>query len=62
MTIMLDSEVKNYKARIYGIIDAIGTLGGTYGIVFWTIMLFYIKATAIKKMNFELMKNSTAML
>ena len=41
MTIMLDSEVKNYKARIYGIIDAIGTLGGTYGIVFWTIMLFY---------------------
>ena len=38
---MLDSEVKVYQARIYGIIDAIGTLGGAFEIVFWVIMLFY---------------------
>ena len=38
---MLDSEMKNYKASVYGIIDAIGTLGGTFEIVLWIIMLFY---------------------
>ena len=38
---MLDSEVKDYKARVYGVIDALGTLGGIFEIVFWTIMLFY---------------------
>ena len=38
---MLDSEIKDYKARAYGIIDAIGTLGGTFEIAFWTIMLLY---------------------
>ena len=41
MYITLDSEIKNYKARVYGIIDAIGTLGGAFEIIFWIIMLFY---------------------
>ena len=34
MYITLDSEIKNYKARVYGIIDAIGTLGGAFEIIF----------------------------
>ena len=33
--IMLDSEVKHYESRVYGVIDAIGTLGGIFEITFW---------------------------
>ena len=38
---MIDPEVKDYKSRVYGIVDAIGTLGDTYEIIFWIVMLFY---------------------
>ena len=40
-TLKLDSEVKNYKGRVYGIIDAIGTLGGAFEIILWIIILLY---------------------
>ena len=33
--------MKDYKARVYGIIDAIGTLGGAFEIVSWIILLLY---------------------
>ena len=39
--IILDSEEKHHSAKIYGIIDAIGTLGGVHEIVLWCIMLIY---------------------
>ena len=39
--ITLDSEEKHHSAKIYGIIDAIGTLGGVHEIVLWCIMLIY---------------------
>ena len=38
---MLDSKVKHYKSITYGVIDAIGTLGGVFEILFWALMLFY---------------------
>ena len=37
----LDSKVKHYKSITYGIIDAIGTLGGVFEILFWVLMLLY---------------------
>ena len=39
--LMLDSKVKHYKSITYGIIDAIGTLGGVFEILLWVLMLFY---------------------
>ena len=39
--IMLDSEEKLHSAKIYGFIDAIGTLGGVHEIVLWCILLIY---------------------
>ena len=39
--IILDSEEKHHSAKVYGIIDAIGTLGGVHDIVLWCIMLIY---------------------
>ena len=39
--IMLGTEEKHFSAKIYGVIDAIGTLGGVHEIVLWCIMLFY---------------------
>ena len=39
--IMLDSEEKHHSAKIYGFIDAIGTLGGVHEILLWCIMLIY---------------------
>ena len=41
LTLMLDSGIKHYSSKVYGIIDAIGTLGGVFEIIFWAIMLFY---------------------
>ena len=41
LTITLDAEVKDYKSRVYGIIDAIGTLGGAFGIISWIVLLLY---------------------
>ena len=41
LTLMIDPEVKDHKSRVYGIVDAIGTLGGAYEIIFWIVMLFY---------------------
>ena len=38
---MLDSEEKLHSAKIYGFIDAIGTLGGVHEIVLWCILLIY---------------------
>ena len=35
----LDSKVKHYKSITYGIIDAIGTLGGVFEILLWVLML-----------------------
>ena len=37
----LDSKVRHYKSITYGIIDAIGTLGGVFEILLWVLMLFY---------------------
>ena len=39
--ITLDPEEKHHLAKIYGVIDAIGTLGGVHEIVLWCIMLMY---------------------
>ena len=39
--IMLDSEEKLYSAKVYGVIDAIGTLGGVHDIVLWCILFLY---------------------
>ena len=39
--IRLDSEAKHYVSSTYGIIDAIGTLGGVFEILYWFMMLFY---------------------
>ena len=39
--VRLDSEEKHHSAKVYGIIDAIGTLGGVHDIVLWCIMLIY---------------------
>ena len=41
LTLMIDPEVKDYKSRVYGIVDAIGTLGGAYEIILWIVMLFF---------------------
>ena len=41
LSILLDTEMKNYKARVYGIIDAIGTLGGVFEIISWIVLLLY---------------------
>ena len=41
LSILLDTEMKNYKARVYGIIDAIGTLGGAFEIISWIVLLLY---------------------
>ena len=38
---MLDSEVKHFEGRVYGIIDAIGTIGGVFETTFWFMMLTY---------------------
>ena len=39
--ITLDAEVKDYKSRVYGFIDAIGTLGGAFEIISWIVLLLY---------------------
>ena len=39
--IMLGPEEKHYSAKVYGVIDAIGTLGGVHEIVLWCVMLIY---------------------
>ena len=39
--VMLDAKVTHYKSTTYGIIDAIGTLGGVFEILFWVLMLLY---------------------
>ena len=39
--VRLDSKVKHYKSIAYGIIDAIGTLGGVFEILYWILMLFF---------------------
>ena len=39
--IRLDSGAKHYVSSTYGIIDAIGTLGGVFEILYWFMMLFY---------------------
>ena len=39
--ITLDSEEKHHSAKIYGVIDAIGTLGGVHEITLWCIILIY---------------------
>ena len=39
--IRLDSEEKHHSAVVYGIIDAIGTLGGVHDIVLWCVMFIY---------------------
>ena len=39
--VMLDAKVKHYKSITYGVIDAIGTLGGVFEILLWVLMLFY---------------------
>ena len=41
LSILLDTEMKNYKGRVYGIIDAIGTLGGAFEIISWIVLLLY---------------------
>ena len=41
LLISLDSEEKYHLAKIYGVIDAIGTLGGVHEIVLWCIILIY---------------------
>ena len=39
--IMLGPEEKHYSAKVYGVIDAIGTLGGVHEMVLWCVMLIY---------------------
>ena len=39
--VRLDAKLKHYKSITYGIIDAIGTLGGVFEILFWILMLFF---------------------
>ena len=39
--VRLDAKVKHYNSMTYGIIEAIGTLGGVFEILFWILMLFY---------------------
>ena len=39
--IRLDSKVKHFNSRIYGILDAVGTLGGIFEILLWSLMLIY---------------------
>ena len=41
LQVQLDPQVTHYKSTTYGIIDAIGTLGGTFEILFWLLMLLY---------------------
>ena len=41
LDIRLDTKVKHYKSITYGIIDAIGTLGGVFEILVWVLMIFY---------------------
>ena len=38
---MLDSKVKHYECKTYGMIDAIGTLGGVFEILYWLLILLY---------------------
>ena len=37
----LEGQVKHYKSIAYGVIDVIGTLGGVFEILFWSLMLLY---------------------
>ena len=37
----LESEVKHFQSKTYRLIDAIGTIGGIFEIMFWLAMLIY---------------------
>ena len=39
--INLDSEVKHFQSKSYRFIDAVGTIGGIFEIMFWLTMLIY---------------------
>ena len=39
--INLDSEVKHFQSKSYKFIDAVGTIGGIFEIMFWLTMLIY---------------------
>ena len=39
--VLLDSEERHHSAKVYGAIDAIGTLGGVHEIILWCIMIIY---------------------
>ena len=41
LDILLDTEMKEYKSKVYGILDAIGTLGGAFEIISWIVLLLY---------------------